>query len=170
MLVCNFSFLYLVIRGQNWPFVPMFFLFSLLFLRYQALVSFSPFQRRISPCPPLPLPPSAIVGLWSSPCLSARTRRLQSSAISGLCHMRMCVCVFVYYQGWSVHGKRGGAHMFSHLSSLSQFTLTHRARTTSTSEKISSCPQGAESDLLRSTGDRRRMSVYYIFTNIQPSS
>lgn len=43
-------------RGQNRPLFGYVFLFSFPFLRYWALVSFSPFQRRISPCPPSPSP------------------------------------------------------------------------------------------------------------------
>lgn len=77
-------------QGKNRPLFRYVFPFSFLFLRYWALVSFSPFQRQISPCPPL-LPPTKryrrplIVTLficahskaakqcdkWASPCATA---------------------------------------------------------------------------------------------------
>lgn len=140
----------------------------------KVLVSFSPFQRWIGTCPPTPckLPLSTIRGLWSSHCLSVLTQRLQSSVISGLHHVQACMVGAGCEGDFLVRGKKEGAYMFSHLPSLAQFTLTRRARTTSSPQKDQPVSWGSRErwNLLRSTGDRKRMSVYHNVNNIQLGS
>lgn len=75
-------------RGQNGPLFGHVFLFSFPFLRYWALVSFSPFQRRISPCPPSPSPKRYQRPLIVTLFICAHSEAAKQCVISGLCHVR----------------------------------------------------------------------------------
>lgn len=145
-------------RGQNRPLFRCFPLFIPIskVLSPGLFQSFPETDQSLSP--PLALPRSAIRGLWSSHCLSVLTQRLQSSVISGLCHVRVRAC----RGGVRLFMEIEEGYMFSHLPFLAQFTRTQTPEHQVLHRKISSCPLGAQrGNLLCWVGHRKREPVYH---------